>query len=85
MSENLKRKPPQQDNLYKSRGVLASNEELVVQAKSILDGMGLNVLGPAAVREKLGLTKHPYQGVPEGKKTFEELYPEEVAQAVLGA
>ncbi len=47
-----------EDNLYLSRGVLASNGELVTRAVSILEGMNVHILGPAEVRERLALTKH---------------------------
>ena len=46
-----------EDNLYLSRGVLASNGALVERAAAILAAMGARVLGPEAVREKLRLTK----------------------------
>jgi uncharacterized protein (DUF849 family) len=44
-----------EDNLYLSRGRLATNAELVARAVSILEAMNVNVLGPAEVREKLAL------------------------------
>ncbi|MBV9365960.1 MAG: 3-keto-5-aminohexanoate cleavage protein [Solirubrobacterales bacterium] len=44
-----------EDNLYLSRGRLATNAELVQRAVGLLDGMGVRVLGPAEVREKLSL------------------------------
>jgi uncharacterized protein (DUF849 family) len=44
-----------EDNLYLSRGRLASNGELVERAVHILEGMNARVLGPAEVREKLRL------------------------------
>ncbi len=44
-----------EDNLYLSRGRLATNAELVARAVSILETMNVNVLGPAEVREKLAL------------------------------
>jgi uncharacterized protein (DUF849 family) len=47
-----------EDNLYLSRGVLASNGELVERAVAILHAMGVRVLGPAEVRDRLALTKH---------------------------
>lgn len=67
-----------EDNLYKSRGQLATNEELVTKAKNICEEMGCKVLGPAAVREKLGLIKNEYKGMPVGSKfkSFAELYPQ---------
>ena len=47
-----------EDNLYLSRGVLATNRELVERAVTILEAMNVRVLGPAQVREKLGLVRH---------------------------
>jgi uncharacterized protein (DUF849 family) len=44
-----------EDNLYLSRGRLASNGELVERAVRILDAINVRVLGPAEVREKLQL------------------------------
>lgn len=44
-----------EDNIYLSKGVLASNGDLVERAVSILQGMNVNILGPGAVREKLRL------------------------------
>jgi 3-dehydrocarnitine:acetyl-CoA trimethylamine transferase len=44
-----------EDNLYLSRGRLASNGELVERAVHILEGMNARVLGPDEVREKLHL------------------------------
>jgi uncharacterized protein (DUF849 family) len=47
-----------EDNIYLSRGVLASNGELVARAVTILQAMNVRVLGPSEVRERLALTKH---------------------------
>jgi uncharacterized protein (DUF849 family) len=47
-----------EDNIYLSRGVLASNGDLVARAVAILEAMNVRVLGPADVRERLALTKH---------------------------
>jgi uncharacterized protein (DUF849 family) len=44
-----------EDNLYLSRGRLATNAELVEQAVDLLEGTGVRVLGPDEVREKLSL------------------------------
>jgi uncharacterized protein (DUF849 family) len=44
-----------EDNLYLSRGQLATNAELVDRAVTILQGMNVRVLGPGEVREKLAL------------------------------
>jgi uncharacterized protein (DUF849 family) len=44
-----------EDNLYLSRGRLATNAELVTRAVSILEAMNVRVLGPDEVREKLSL------------------------------
>jgi len=46
-----------EDNLFLSRGILASNAQLVEKAVGIVEGLGASVIGPQAVREKLGLTK----------------------------
>ncbi|MFN8156377.1 MAG: 3-keto-5-aminohexanoate cleavage protein [Candidatus Nanopelagicales bacterium] len=47
-----------EDNIYLSKGVLASNGDLVGRAKTILEGMNVRVKTPAEVREELGLVKH---------------------------
>jgi uncharacterized protein (DUF849 family) len=44
-----------EDNLYLSRGRLATNAELVEGAVTILEAMNVPVLGPGEVREKLSL------------------------------
>lgn len=44
-----------EDNIYLSRGRLASNGELVERAVRILESMNARVLGPDEVREKLRL------------------------------
>ena len=44
-----------EDNIYLSRGVLATNEQLVERAVTILDAMNCKILGPDEVREKLQL------------------------------
>jgi uncharacterized protein (DUF849 family) len=44
-----------EDNLYLSRGRLATNGELVERAVSILEAMNVRVLGPDEVRKKLSL------------------------------
>ena len=44
-----------EDNLFLSRGVKASNGQLVERAAAVLHGMGANLLGPAEVRGKLKL------------------------------
>ncbi len=46
-----------EDNLFLSRGVPATNGQLVERAVGILEGMGVRVLGPSEVREKLQLTR----------------------------
>ena len=47
-----------EDNIYLSRGELASNADLVERAAKILENMNVNVIGPQDVRDKLKLTKH---------------------------
>ena len=44
-----------EDNIYLSRGRLATNAELVERAVSILEAMNVRVLGPDDVRERLAL------------------------------
>lgn len=46
-----------EDNLWLSKGRLASNGDLVERAVTILSAMNVSILGPAEVREKLRLTK----------------------------
>jgi uncharacterized protein (DUF849 family) len=47
-----------EDNIYLSRGVLATNADLVERAVTILEAMNARVLGPDEVREKLRLRRH---------------------------
>ncbi len=47
-----------EDNLMISRGVLATNGQLVERAVTLLRAMNVRLLSPAEVREKLGLVKH---------------------------
>lgn len=46
-----------EDNLWLDKGVLATNAQLVDRAVGIIERLGARVIGPAAVREKLGLVK----------------------------
>ncbi len=46
-----------EDNLWLGKGVLAENYQLVERAVTIIEAMGARVIGPEAVREKLGLIK----------------------------
>ncbi|MFU1607023.1 3-keto-5-aminohexanoate cleavage protein [Sulfitobacter pontiacus] len=46
-----------EDNLWLYKGVLAENWQLVERAGTIIENMGARVIGPAQVREQLGLTK----------------------------
>ena len=46
-----------EDNLWLDKGVLADNWQLVERAGTIIENMGARVIGPAQVREQLGLTK----------------------------
>ncbi|MEM9603188.1 MAG: 3-keto-5-aminohexanoate cleavage protein [Pseudomonadota bacterium] len=46
-----------EDNLYLDRGVMATNAQLVERAVSIIENLGSRVIGPAEVREQLGLQK----------------------------
>ena len=47
-----------EDNLYLARGVPADNAQLVERAVTILEAMGVRVLGPDDVRERLALRRH---------------------------
>ncbi|MDQ6816824.1 MAG: 3-keto-5-aminohexanoate cleavage protein [Actinomycetota bacterium] len=47
-----------EDNLYLSRGQLATNEQLVQRAVTILSAMNVRVLGPEGVRDRLRLRSH---------------------------
>jgi uncharacterized protein (DUF849 family) len=47
-----------EDNLYLARGVPATNAQLVERAVAILEAMNVRILGPAEVRERLGLARH---------------------------
>lgn len=44
-----------EDNLYLSRGVFATNAQLVERAVNIIENIGLSVATPAEAREQLGL------------------------------
>jgi uncharacterized protein (DUF849 family) len=44
-----------EDNLYLSRGVYASNAQLVTKARTIIEAMGARIMSPAQTREKLKL------------------------------
>ncbi len=46
-----------EDNIYLEKGVLATNAQLVERAVRILTDMGVKVIGPDRVREKLKLQK----------------------------
>ncbi len=51
-----------EDNLYLEKGVLATNAQLVERAVGIVERMGCRVMGPEAVRAKLGLVKRAPAG-----------------------
>jgi len=46
-----------EDNLYLSKGVFASNGQLVEKAARVVTAMGARILGPEEVRTKLNLVK----------------------------
>ena len=46
-----------EDNLWLGKGQLATNEQLVARAVGIIEAMGARVIGPAELRERLGLVK----------------------------
>jgi len=47
-----------EDNLYLSKGVLASNGDLVARAKQVLESLNIRVQTAQEVRDQLGLVKH---------------------------
>ena len=47
-----------EDNVYLSRGELATNGQLVDRARTLAEAMNVRVMGPAEVREMLGLVRH---------------------------
>ncbi|WIW50263.1 3-keto-5-aminohexanoate cleavage protein (plasmid) [Bradyrhizobium sp. 62B] len=47
-----------EDNLYLSRGRLATNAELVGAAVQILERMGVRVMSPSEIRQKFGFNTH---------------------------
>ncbi len=46
-----------EDNIWLDRGVLATNADLVARAVAIVENMGVRVLGPEAVRDRLALRR----------------------------
>lgn len=46
-----------EDNLWLDKGVLATNEQLVARARTIIEAMGARVIGPAEVRARLKLER----------------------------
>ena len=46
-----------EDNLFLSKGVLATNAQLVEKSVTIIENLGARVIGPDEVRAKLGLNK----------------------------
>ena len=44
-----------EDNIYLDKGVFATNEDLVIRGKEIIERMGGRLLTPAEARVKLGL------------------------------
>lgn len=46
-----------EDNLYVSKGVFATNGQLVERAANVVTNMGATIIGPEEVRRKLGLNK----------------------------
>jgi uncharacterized protein (DUF849 family) len=44
-----------EDNLYLSRGVLASNADLVRRAKEVVESLGGRLASPAEARDRLAL------------------------------
>ena len=52
-----------EDNLWLGKGQLATNAQLVERAATIIENMGGRVIGPQAVRDRLGLVKRAPKGV----------------------
>ncbi len=52
-----------EDNLWLEKGVLATNAQLVERAVTIIQNMGAKIIGPQAVRDKLGLVKRAPKSV----------------------
>lgn len=52
-----------EDNLWLGKGQLATNAQLVERAATIIENLGARVIGPAEVRDKLGLVKRAPQAV----------------------
>jgi len=46
-----------EDSIYLSRGVFATNAQLVERAATVATNMGASLIGPEAVRQQLGLVK----------------------------
>jgi len=46
-----------EDSIYLSRGVFATNAQLVERAATVATNMGSSLIGPEAVRQQLGLVK----------------------------
>jgi uncharacterized protein (DUF849 family) len=46
-----------EDNIYLSRGVFATNADLVERAANVVENMGAELIGPEDVRALLGITK----------------------------
>ncbi len=46
-----------EDNLYLSRGVLATNGQLVERAVEVVERLGCRIMSPAETRQHLGLTR----------------------------
>jgi len=48
-----------EDNMYYSRGVLATNEQLVARTVRIIKELNLEPASPAEARDMLGLPQRP--------------------------
>jgi uncharacterized protein (DUF849 family) len=46
-----------EDNIWLGKGQLATNGQLVAQARKVIEGTGSRLLGPQEVRERLKLQK----------------------------
>lgn len=51
-----------EDNLWLGRGTLATNAQLVERAVTIIENLGVGIMGPQQMRDHLGLVKRPPEG-----------------------
>ena len=73
-----------EDNIWLEKGVLATNADLVGRAVAIAENMGVRVLGPEAVREKLSLPKAPVAGRRTSRLVRRSVHPAASTRHVPG-